>query len=235
MESPGQPGDQLRRTAAEDRWVLEGVQGNACRAAWKANAFVPIKGWSGIFSSPRPYTNDELAAGLGESFDPTQVDQDSAATILLEPGEFGSLVGVSDTEWGGKKIVQETGGLKPHNGNYTSLKCTLPEFEDDRVDGLRKQNEQMAEDLRDAREENAHLKRRNENLKERMSDPINEELDERIEQFLRMSEASRGRSRRDGARAGVGPKPRPDYQGNGSMSAAEQELEQVEEELEDDD
>jgi len=31
----------------------------------KADAFVPIKGWSGIFSSPTPYRNGEIAAGLG--------------------------------------------------------------------------------------------------------------------------------------------------------------------------
>lgn len=202
----------------------------------RADAFVAIKGWSGIFNSPNPYQNGEIAAGMGESFDPWSLEEDAPAVIRLEPGENGTLVGISDTEWGGKKIVQETNGLVPDpDGNYTSLRCTLPEFDDERVDGLRKQNEQMTKDLRDSREEIDALQRRNRNLKDRMNEPITEEVEERIGQFERLSYAAGGGpSRRGGSGGHDTPRqPRPDYKGNGAMTA-DDELQQVEEELKDD-
>ncbi|NHX37817.1 MULTISPECIES: hypothetical protein [Halolamina] len=200
----------------------------------EANAFIPIKGWSGILSSPKPYRNGEIAAGLGISLDPRRADEDGAAVIRLEPGEYGSLVGVSDTEWGGTKIVQETNSITADpGGNYTSLRCTLPEFDDARVDGLRKQNEQMANDLSDAKEEINVLQRRLQNTRERMNKPIEESVNDRIETHERLSAASRGRPRQQQTSPEVGPKPRQDFQGNGSMSA-DTELQQVEEELKDD-
>lgn len=201
----------------------------------KTDAFVPIKGWSGLWSSPRPYQNAEIAAGMNESFDPWEVEGEEAAVIRLEPGEHGTLTGISDTEWGGKKVVQETSSIEPDpNGNYTSLKCTLPEFDDQRVDGLREQVEQLRDDLGDAREEIDALRRRNRNLTDRMHDPIDEQMDSRIDQYERLAHVADGR-RRPRTEDGTLVEPREDWRGPGTMSANEKELKEVEEEVSDDD
>ncbi|QZP37084.1 hypothetical protein [Halobaculum magnesiiphilum] len=213
-------------------------KGRFVELSGRADAFIPIKGWSGVFSSPRPYANGEIAAGLNESFDPWQMDESKAAIIRLEPGENGSLVSISDTEWGGKKIVQETNGVKPDpTGNHTSLQCSLPDFGDERANELREQLEQLMSDLHDAWGENDALRRRNRNLKERMNEPIEDELEQRIGQYERLaavSSISRGRGRSRGET--VPPKPRADFAGNGSAASngADAEFQQVEEELSDD-
>lgn len=204
----------------------------------RADAFVPIKGWDGVFNSPQPYQNEEIAAGMGESFDPWALNEEAAAVLRLEPGEHGTLVGISDTEWGGKKVVQETNGVVPDpDGNYTSLRCTLPEINDERVDGLREQNEQMMQDLRDAEGEIDALQRRIRNLKDRMNEPISDEVEERIEMVERLNYAAGGGAQRHRGKSSaddVPPRYKPDFQGNGSMND-DTELQDVEEELKDDD
>lgn len=212
-------------------------KGRLVELSGRADAFIPIKGWSGVFSSPRPYTNGEIAAGLNESFDPWQMDESKAAIIRLEPGENGSLVGVSDTEWGGKKVVQGTSGLKPDpTGNHTSLQCSLPDFGDERANELREQIEQMAQDLRDVEEERDALWRRNRNLKERMNEPLEDEVEQRLKEHERLAQISGATRDRRRSSDSVPPKPRSDYRGNGSMATngADSELQQVEEELTDD-
>lgn len=199
----------------------------------RSAAFIPIKGWSGLFSKPRPYANGELAAGMNQSFDPWEMDDDKAAVIRLEPGERGNLIGVTDTEWGGKKIVQETGGLEPDpHGNHTSLKCSLPEFGDKRAEALKEQIEQITSDYYDAVEEVEALQRRNRELKDRMNEPIDDQMNRRIEEHERIA-ATRGVSRGHSI-PNVPPKAREDWRGTGSMDPNEKELQEVKEELTDD-
>lgn len=202
----------------------------------RANAFVPIKGWSGLLSKPRPYQNAEIAAGMNESFDPWQLHEEGAAVIRLEPGERGTLVGVSNTEWGGKRIVQETSGIEPDpHGNYSSIRCTLPKFDDERVDGLREQVEQLTSDYNDARDEINALQRRNRNLTDKMNEPIDEQMNSRIDEYERLAEVADGRRRR--SREGDSPPigVNEDWRGTGRMTPSERELQEVEEEVSDDD
>ncbi len=196
----------------------------------EALAFIPIKGWSGLLKSPRPYSNAEIAAGMNQSFKPHRINDDEPAVIRLEPGGHGSLLGETDTEWGGKRLVQETGGLKPDpHGNYTSLYCTLPDFDDQRANALAEQLQQLKKDFSNAQAEIDDLERRFRNERDRMSNPVDEEVERRISQFGAMADAVRTR----GTHGGHNTK-QEDWRGSGSMSLDQQELQEVEEELKDD-
>jgi len=228
-----------RVTQYDELQLKIGEDATAYKGKWidlpgKASAFIAIKGWSGLLASPRPYQNGEIAAALDQSFDPRRIEEAGAAVIRLEPGQHGSLLGITDTEWGGKRIVQETGGLEVDpNGNRTSLRCTLPDFGDERANAVAEQLEQVKKDYSDAQAEIDDLERRMRNLRDRMSEPIEDEVERRIEQHQRIAAAAGG-SRGRQSPSGVPPVARDDWQGTGSTEVKQNELQEVKDELTDD-
>jgi hypothetical protein len=205
--------------------------------AGRAPAFIPIKGWDRWGHAPKPYLNADLGAAMVDSFQAHKMTEDSPAVIRLEPGEYGDLMSMTDSDWGGTHITQETSGLKPDpHGNQTSLYATFPEFDDERANSLAEQLQQVERDYHDVRQEADSLMRRNRNLKERLNEPIEDEVDSRIGQLERLSHAADGRRprRRNGDTENGH---RTDWRGTGTVgaSAAEQELQAVEEEVSGDD
>lgn len=96
----------------------------------------------------------------------------------------------------------------------------------------------MTIDYYDVVEENQGLRRRVKELKNRLTDPIEDEVDKRIDQFAKMRDAVHGHRRRQDDTDSVGPRPH-DFQGNGSTAAtngaSQKETEQVEQEVSSDD
>lgn len=199
-----------------------------------ADGFIPIKGWRYGAHKAVPYTNGDLGAAMVESYNAYMMGDDDAAIIRLRPTE----TEVAETDWG-TRVIAETGGLEPDpDGNHTSLKATYPDYDDDRANELAAQLDQVTIDYYDVVEENQGLRRRVKELKDRLTDPIEDEVDKRINQFAKMRDAVHGHRRRRDDTDGVGPQPH-DFKGNGTTppasSASQQETEEVEQEVSSDD
>lgn len=199
----------------------------------KADGFIPIKGWRKGGHQAIPYKNAELGAALVESFNTFRMKDDAASVIRLKPTE----AEVTHTDWG-TRVVQRTGGLEPdREGEHTTLECTLPDYDDDRANELAEQLEQVTDDYYDAMGEVQGLQRRIANLKDRLNEPIDEEVQKRIREHQDMRSAIHGDQRQRQTAPSVGPRPRDDFIGTGTLENGhkDSEIEEVEEELTNDD
>lgn len=198
----------------------------------EALGFIPIKGWRGGGHQAVPYTNGDLGAAMTESFNSYRIGDDDAAIIKLLPDE----VSVTNTDWG-TRVIQRTDGLEPDpDSNHATLRATHPTYDDDRANDLAEQLETVTEDYYDALDEVRSLKRRIMDLRERYNEPIEDEVQRRMDDIkefeaIRSGRAGRSQKQQD----------RRDWNGVSTIGPmtnghdAQSELEEVEEEVTPDD
>ena len=162
--------------------------------------FVAIKGFHRGRKAV-PYKVRDVDASIVNRRDQVGVSLDDPAIIRLNR----NFAGVTETETG-TVVAQETGGLKiDHPGRESTLVASLPNHADEElVIDLKNELESKETELVDERQRAKRLKRQRDNAWEEALEPVEDQIDQFIENYQRIEQAKHGRRRR---RKAIGPQP----------------------------
>lgn len=207
--------------------------------------FVPFKGVRLGGTKWEPYRIRELGAPISERHQ-YRVDRSNAVRIHLHP----KTTTASDTSWG-ERITCHTGELEPADGiDGATLRTTLPEYDDNDLDEMATELEQSELEKRELREERNKYRRKYRKEVQANSEPVTEQVQERLETVGMLMTVARGGRRKqqaeengEGAEAVFGQADDLGFRGAGSFggfesngeSDMEAALEDVEEEVSEDD